>query len=1340
MPFLEYRQDLCYDLEECKMQEKRAAAVFFMEELEMARYDFRYRSDETGITEDMPDRRSAVKDWRGLFSDSMLNWAGKAAAQGAVFRFKEYGWRCEAAVQDEGKRQVVISHPPVKFMDEWENTSFECTCPDARRTGRCRHMAAVMLCWEKEHGPWTVWESREEYRVRKRKEAWEREKARRKSLFEELGDAPVPAARFFTGRNPGPGPVIFDLAAAIGECVTTPYALARGEEIAAENLLGYRNVSTERMPGGEQCLRIICTFEDMAGYVPVRGRIIANRIVELESAKPGRYLMPDTKTEAAVFDPAVPLNGYQLAALGAAWDYLDNNPQMNRLTTDGNARRFFTAVEQAKREGARRAAENQSRKPAEKKKEVTVFPRIIVDSGQAKLSFKAGRAGGRMYILRNLREFSECCLEEKCFALSKKEILDFSVQDFTEDSLPLMQFITRRVGEIGDANEQLMDRGRYYGRTGMLSVGSSMDLRGNLLDTFYDISVGKHFEFQDKGSGMTQDEVPVGHRDMRFTLQMEDVFDARGSFAGVTVRGRIPVQINGNTGNYILNEKGLSRISREEEQVLSPFQEVADASGRFRFIVGRDSLQEYFYRVLPLLTDNPCVFLEDHTSGMAGRYLPPEPAFTFYLDFEESWLLIHTRVTYGEKEYILDPEDLPAAGNTEEEPGDASPAWSGYRDVRQEQRVLDLLGEMFEYWDHASQQYCVLTDDRRLYAFLTEDTERLAQFGDLKGTEAFRRLNVRPAPAVSVGVRVECGLMDLSVFSKDLTPEELVSVLDSYRRKKRYHKLNAGTFIDLTRENQLQELDALLSALDMNESDLMTGKMQLPLYRALYLDRLMEEHDALTAARDRTYRALVRSFKTVRDAEYEVPAALEDALRPYQSYGFKWMKTIQAAGFGGILADEMGLGKTLQTIAVFLSDRENGSEKPSLVICPASLVYNWEEELRRFAPDLKCMVMSGSSPARKKRLKEVQEGGTDVCVVSYDTLKRDIAWYRDIVFCNCVLDEAQYIKNPGAAVSKAVKAVRSLHRFALTGTPIENRLSELWSIFDFLMPGFLYSMSDFSSRFETHIVREKDEAVTEKLKQMVHPFVLRRCKADVLKDLPAKLEEVRYARVEGEQQRVYDAQVVRMKQMLTDPQLDRSGEGRIRILAELTRIRQICCDPSLLFDNYHGESAKREAALELIRSAMDGGHRMLVFSQFTSMLSLLEEDLKREKIPYYMITGSTPKEKRMSLVHAFNEGDVPVFLISLKAGGYGLNLTGADVVIHYDPWWNLSAQNQATDRAHRIGQTRQVMVYRLILKDTIEERILDLQNAKKDLADAILEGRRESIMSMSSEELLALLG
>ena len=387
-------------------------------------------------------------------------------------------------------------------------------------------------------------------------------------------------------------------------------------------------------------------------------------------------------------------------------------------------------------------------------------------------------------------------------------------------------------------------------------------------------------------------------------------------------------------------------------------------------------------------------------------------------------------------------------------------------------------------------------------------------------------------------------------------------------------------------------------------------------------------------------------------------------------------------------------------------------------------------------------LIVGSARQRKTILSDLSlpngKEKADVLVTSYDLFKKDISLYHGIQFTVMFLDEAQYIKNQKAAVTKSVKTASARYRFALTGTPVENRLAELWSIFDFLMPGFLYSYQEFSSRFETPIVKNKDEAISARLRQMVSPFILRRLKTDVLKDLPEKLEEVRYTRFEEDQRKVYDGQVVHMKQMLSG--LGNSGEDKLKVLTELMRIRQICCDPSLLFEDYHGGSAKREACIELIQSAIGGGHRMLVFSQFTSMLALLEEDLQKEDIPYLKLTGATSKEQRIRMVREFNEGDTPVFLISLKAGGTGLNLTGADVVIHYDPWWNIAAQNQATDRAHRIGQTNTVTVYRLIVKDSIEEKILALQEAKQDLADSVLSGESSAISSLSTDELMALLG
>ena len=532
-------------------------------------------------------------------------------------------------------------------------------------------------------------------------------------------------------------------------------------------------------------------------------------------------------------------------------------------------------------------------------------------------------------------------------------------------------------------------------------------------------------------------------------------------------------------------------------------------------------------------------------------------------------------------------------------------------------------------------------------------------------------------------------------------------------------------------------MDELTEALSLKPADMIKGKMHIPLYRALYLDRMLAENDEVYSKRDSHFREMVKEFKTIDDSDFEEPSSLSDILRNYQKDGFKWLRTLEEWNLGGILADDMGLGKTLQIIALLLSAKLEGRTGTTLVAAPAALVYNWEEEIRKYAPELRAAVIAGNQEERREKIERY--GEYDVLVTSYDTLRRDIPFYEGKEFRCEVIDEAQYIKNHTTAAAKAVKVIKSRHRFALTGTPIENRLSELWSIFDYLMPGFLYGYETFRREIETPIVKNQDEDVMKRLQKMTGPFILRRLKENVLSDLPEKLEETRYVRFDGEQKNLYDAQVVHMRETLAGQAEEDFNKNRFQVLAELTRLRQICCAPSLCFENYRGGSAKVDACVQLILSAIDGGHRMLVFSQFTSMLEILEKELDKEEIQYYVITGSTPKEERLRLVKEYNSGSVPVFFISLKAGGVGLNLTGADVVIHYDPWWNQAVQNQATDRAHRIGQTKKVTVYKLIAKNTIEEKIQKLQETKQDLADQIIGGETGQLAGMSREDILALL-
>ena len=432
----------------------------------------------------------------------------------------------------------------------------------------------------------------------------------------------------------------------------------------------------------------------------------------------------------------------------------------------------------------------------------------------------------------------------------------------------------------------------------------------------------------------------------------------------------------------------------------------------------------------------------------------------------------------------------------------------------------------------------------------------------------------------------------------------------------------------------------------------------------------------------------------------------------------------------------MGLGKTIQVIAL-LEDSVN-NKIPSIVICPSSLYINWEKEIKKFAEDIKILVISGNANEREKLISKINS--YDVVITSYDLLKRDIDSYEKKEFNYVIADEAQYIKNNNTKNAKALKKLKSKTRFALTGTPIENSLSELWSIFDFIMPGYLFSYKKFKEEFENPIIKDDDNNAKERLKKIVSPFILRRVKKEVLKELPDKTETIMYSKMEKEQEQIYMAYLKKAKKEMNEEiSINGFEKSKLKILSLITRLRQICCHPSLFLDNYNGDSSKLNQCIEIIKDATNSGHKILLFSGFTSMFDIITKRLDENNIKYFMLTGKTKSDIRVEMVDKFNKSeDVKVFLISLKAGGTGLNLTGADMVIHYDPWWNLSAQNQATDRAYRIGQRSNVQVFKLITQNSIEEKILKLQDKKMDITNAIIKEGETFISKMSKEEILDL--
>ena len=444
---------------------------------------------------------------------------------------------------------------------------------------------------------------------------------------------------------------------------------------------------------------------------------------------------------------------------------------------------------------------------------------------------------------------------------------------------------------------------------------------------------------------------------------------------------------------------------------------------------------------------------------------------------------------------------------------------------------------------------------------------------------------------------------------------------------------------------------------------------------------------------------------------------------------------------GGILADDMGLGKTIQVITLILKYKEEQKEKlPSIVIAPSSLTLNWKNEIQKFAPTLETIVINGSLEQRKKKIKDIKK--YDLIITSYDLLKRDLELYEkeDITFKYAIADEAQYIKNSNTQNAKALKSIKAETRYALTGTPIENSLAELWSIFDFIMPGYLYTYKKFKTMYEIPIVKEEDESSMQKLKMLIEPFVLRRTKQEVLTELPEKEITILENEMQEEQEEIYLSYLSNIKEEVAKliGQTD-SGKNQMKVLAALTRLRQICCHPNLFIKDYKGESSKLEQCMEITKEAIKSGHKILLFSSYTSMLEIIEKRLKDENIKYFKLTGATKVEERVDLVDEFNNNnEIKVFLISLKAGGTGLNLTGADMVIHYDPWWNVSTENQATDRAYRIGQKNNVQVYKLITKNSIEEKIYKLQKKKEKLIDNVLDTKTTFINKLSKEDILSL--
>ncbi len=617
--------------------------------------------------------------------------------------------------------------------------------------------------------------------------------------------------------------------------------------------------------------------------------------------------------------------------------------------------------------------------------------------------------------------------------------------------------------------------------------------------------------------------------------------------------------------------------------------------------------------------------------------------------------------------------------------------------------------------------------DAKALPWMFEHIPQFLEAGfEVFGRENLRKYKVRTgAPNVKMAVSSAIDWFDLNleidIEGVMLSIKELKKAIS---HRQRYVKLVDGSIGKLS-EQWFKKFQHLF-----NFADVKADTIHVPRFHVTLIDVLFEE--AISKRADEQYHqslALLQQFNGVQSQQ--LPAKMENVLRPYQKAGYDWLHFLREYSFGGCLADDMGLGKTVQALTLLLKEKENGNTTPSLIVCPTSVVFNWEKEVQKFTPDLRVLLHTGMDRDRDTS----NFSGHDIVLTSYGLLRRDIVFLKDFKFHYIILDESQKIKNPISQTAKAARVLQAQHRLVLTGTPVENNTIELWSQFSFLNHGLLGSLNYFRENFTNPIEKKQDEEAAAFLKKLIFPFVLRRTKERVAPELPEKVEQFYYCGMNPEQEKLYQYWRDFYRAMILG-KIDEVGldKSRMNILEGLVKLRQIACHPYLIDQNVQEDSAKFESLKELTESILAENHKVLIFSQFVRMLTLIRKHLEDNGIPYEYLDGHTTD--RETVVTRFQTDEkVKVFLISLKAGGTGLNLTAADYVILYDPWWNPAVEIQATDRAHRIGQDKKVFVYRLITKGSVEEKMLDLQEKKKNLISNLISTDGGFFKTLSREDI-----
>ncbi|HEF1904969.1 TPA: DEAD/DEAH box helicase [Bacillus cereus] len=820
---------------------------------------------------------------------------------------------------------------------------------------------------------------------------------------------------------------------------------------------------------------------------------------------------------------------------------------------------------------------------------------------------------------------------------------------------------------------------------------------------------------------------PASWKDMLFSLSKVEYVQLKQNeqlFQGLQVsKGLLPLHFEftkGNNGGFTLHIDGLNRVQVmdmynnalydgklyhlhiEDCMRLIELQKMMSRSNSNQFYIPESKMEHFVAKVVPGLMKLGTVHIDEVISD---RVETPSLKAKLYLDRVKNRLLAGVEFHYGN--VMINPlqeDGQPSVFN---------------RDEKKEKEILDIMSE--SAFAKTEGGYFMHNEEAE-YNFLYHVVPTLKGLVDIYATTAIKlRISKGDAvPLIRVRRKERIDWLSFRFDIKGIPEAEIKGVLAALEEKRKYYRLANGSFLSLE-SKEFNEINQFIKESGIRKEFLHGEEVNVPLIRSVKWMNGLHEGNVLSL--DDSVQELVENIQNPKKLKFAVPNTLNAEMRKYQVYGFEWMKTLAHYRFGGILADDMGLGKTLQSIAFIDSVLTEIREKklPILVVSPSSLVYNWFSELKKFAPHIRAVIADGIQAERRKILKDITE--FDVVITSYPLLRRDIRLYAR-PFHTLFLDEAQAFKNPTTQTARAVKTIQAEYRFGLTGTPVENSLEELWSIFHVVFPELLPGRKEFGD------LRREDIA------KRVKPFVLRRLKGDVLNELPEKIEHLQSSELLPDQKSLYAAYLAKLREeTLKHLDKDTLRKNKIRILAGLTRLRQICCHPALFVDDYKGSSAKFEQLLEILEECRSTGKRILIFSQFTKMLSIIGRELNRQAIPYFYLDGSTPAQERVELCNRFNEGEGDLFLISLKAGGTGLNLTGADTVILYDLWWNPAVEQQAADRAYRMGQKNTVQVIKLVAHGTIEEKMHELQESKKNLIAEVIEPGEEKLASITEEEI-----